>query len=76
MRKCGKESKLSYLGHVLTENRLGLVVDARLTQADGYAEREAALAMLGDLPEGRRITLGADRGYDSQDFVQGAGRWT
>jgi len=71
MRKGGKESKLSYLGHVLTENRHGLVVDARLTQADGYAEREAALAMLGDLPEGRRITLGADRGYDSQDFVQG-----
>jgi transposase len=70
MRKKGKESKLSYVGHVLTENRHGLVLDARLTQADGYAEREAALAMLGDLPEGRRITLGADRGYDSLDFVQ------
>jgi len=71
MRRKGKESKLSYQGHVLTENRHGLVVDARLTQADGYAEREAALAMLGDLPEGRRITLGADRGYDTEDFVAG-----
>jgi len=47
MRKKGKESRLSYLGHVLTENRHGLVVDARLTQADGYAEREAAVSMLG-----------------------------
>jgi transposase len=70
MRKGGKESRLSYLGHVLTENRHGLVTDARLTQANGRAEREAALEMLGDLPEGRRITLGADRGYDTQDFVE------
>jgi len=69
MRMKGKESKLSYQGHVLMENRHGLVVDARLTQADGYAEREAALAMLGDLPEGPRVTLGADRGYDTADFV-------
>jgi len=71
MRRKGKESKLWYQGHVLTGNRHGLVVDARLTLADGYAEREAALAMLGDLPEGRRITLGADRGYDTEDFVAG-----
>ncbi len=70
MRRRGKESRLSYQGHVLTENRHGLVVDARLTQADGYAERKAALAMLGELPESRRITLGADRGYDTQDFVE------
>ena len=71
MRKGGKESKLSYLGHVLMENRHGLVTDARLTQADGHAERAAALEMLGALPAGPRITLGADRGYDTQDFVEG-----
>ena len=71
MRKGGTASKLSYLGHVLTENRNGLVTDARLTQADGHAERAAALEMLGELPVGRRVTLGADRGYDTQDFVAG-----
>ena len=71
MRKGGQESKLCYLGHVLMENRNGLVVDARLTRANGYAEREAALEMLGELPEGSRITLGADKGYDTQDFVEG-----
>ena len=69
VRMKGKESKLSYQGHVLMENRHGLVVGARLTQADGYAEREAALEMLGELPEGGRITLGADKGYDTEDFV-------
>ena len=67
----GQESKLSYQGHVLMENRHGRVVDARLTQADGYAERRTALEMLGQLPEGDRITLGGDRGYDTQDFVAG-----
>ncbi|MCA9519897.1 MAG: IS5 family transposase [Myxococcales bacterium] len=71
MRRKGKESKLSYQGHVLTENRHGLVVDARLTLADGHAEREAALEMLADRPAGRRLTLGADRGYDTEDFVAG-----
>jgi len=71
MHRRGKESKLSYQGHVLTENRNGLVVDARLTQADGYAERTAALEMLGDLPAGPRVTLAADKGYDTQDFVAG-----
>jgi len=71
MRRKGKESKLSYQGHVLMENRHGLVVDARLTQADGYAERQATLAMLGERLEGPRITLGADKGYDSEDFVTG-----
>ena len=57
------------MGHVLMENRHGLVVDARLTQADGYAERAAAVEMLEAIPEGLRITLGADRGYGTQDFV-------
>ncbi len=71
MRHKGKESKLGYQGHVLMENRHGLVVDARLTQASGYAEREAALAMLGNLPEGPRATVGGDKGYDTQDFVAG-----
>ncbi len=71
MNRKGKESKLSYQGHVLTENRNGLVVDARLTQADGHAERSAALAMLEDLPAGPRVTLAADKGYDTQDFVEG-----
>jgi transposase len=69
MRMKGKESKLSYQGHVLMENRHGLVVDARLTQADGFAEREAALEMLAALPQGPRVTLGGDRGYDTEDFV-------
>ena len=67
----GKASKLAYQGHVLMENRHGLVVDARLTQADGYAERSAALEMLGELPGTHRVTLGADRGYDTRDFVAG-----
>jgi transposase len=64
----GKESKLAYRGHLLTENRHGLVVDARLTEADGYSEREAALAMLEGVAPGS--TVGADRGYDDEDFVQ------
>lgn len=65
----GKESKLCFRGHVLTENRNGLVVEASLTQADGYAEREAAVAMLESIPGRRRITVGADRGYDAAGFV-------
>jgi transposase len=61
----------AYMGHVLTENRSGLVVDARLTEANGTAEREAALAMLGDLPGATRKTVGADKAYDTADFVAG-----
>ncbi len=73
MRKgAGKEAKLSFMGHVLMENRHGLVVDVVLTQATGTAEREAALLMLERLPpKQRRRTLGADKGYDTRDFVQG-----
>jgi IS5 family transposase len=56
------------MGHVLTENRHGLVVDVELTQATGYAEREAALAMLGRQCA-RKVTLGADKAYDTQAFV-------
>ena len=66
----GKEAKLCYMGHVLTENRNGLVVDVELTPADGRAEREAGVAMASRLPGGgRRVTLGADKGYDTQAFV-------
>jgi IS5 family transposase len=66
----GKEAKLCFIGHGLMENRSGLLVDARLTPADGYAERVAALHMIeprADRP--RAITLGADKGYDTEDFV-------
>jgi IS5 family transposase len=65
------EAKLCYQGHVLMENRHGLAVDARLTPATGYAEREAALAMAAALAGARRVTLGADKGYDTRDFVAG-----
>jgi transposase len=63
------EAKLCYMGHVLMENRHGLVVDARLTQATGFAEREAALIMAGNLPASGRVSVGADKGYDARDFV-------
>ncbi len=63
-----QEARLCYLGHLLTENRHGLVVDVELTEADGYAERDAALAMLERSVQGP-ATLGADRGYDTRDFV-------
>jgi transposase len=67
----GKETKLSYMGHALMENRNGLVVDIMLTQATGKAEREAAVRMLDRLPHRqKRRTLGADRGYDTRDFVK------
>jgi transposase len=66
----GAEARLGYLGHVITENRNGMVVDARLTQCTGTAERDAAIEMLSNKPLSRRVTLGADRGYDAQAFVQ------
>lgn len=62
-------ARLGYLGHVLTENRSGLAIDARLSFATGSAERAAALEMVGSLPAGSRLTLGADKGYDAADFV-------
>lgn len=68
----GKEAKLSYMGHVLTENRNGLVTVARLTEASGRAEREAAREMLLEVPGNHLITLGADKGYDTRDFVEAA----
>ena len=67
----GQAAKLGYLGHVLMENRNGLIVDTRLTQATGTAEREAALGMAAEIPGSHRVTLGGDKGYDTQDFVTG-----
>ena len=66
----GKEAKLSFMGHALMENRSGLVVEAELTQANGRAERAAAEAMIvRHSPGARRLTLGADKGYDASAFV-------
>ena len=65
-------AQLCYLGHVLMENRNGLVVGARLTQATGTAERESALELVQKLPAKGRITLGGDKNYDTRDFVDGA----
>jgi transposase len=65
----GKEAKLSYTGHILMENRNGLAVDVALFPATGTAERDAALEMLSDLPDNGRITVGADKNYDTQGFV-------
>ena len=63
---------MSYLGHALVENRNGLIAAAMVTQADGYAERDAALLMLAEKQQGRtrRITVGDDKAYDSKDFVR------
>jgi len=66
----GSEARLCYLGHVMAENRNGLVVDCRLTLATGTAEREAAIAMLEHKPAGKVITVGGDRAYDTNTFVQ------
>ena len=66
----GMEAKLCFIGHALMENHSGLIVDTRLTSADGHAERIAALSMIeprADRP--RAITLGADKAYDAEDFV-------
>ena len=65
----GQEAKLVYTGHVLMENRHGLAVGGCVIPASGYAERAAALELLGALDRDRRITLGADKGYDTRDFV-------
>ena len=71
----GREAKLSYLGHVLMENRHGLVVAARATQATGTAERETAQVMVKRLPRRPRATLGADKSYDTHDFVDRLRQW-
>src|SRR5690242_8484646 len=72
----GQEAKLGYLGHVLMENRHGMIVDAMVTHADGSAERDAALLMLYRKWRNRRqrrksgpMSVGADKAYDTRDFV-------
>jgi len=65
----GKEAKLSYSGNLLVENRNGLIVDAELLEANGRAERDAALLMLEQVPGDERITVGGDRGFDTQEFI-------
>jgi transposase len=69
-KSAGQEAKLCFMGHALMENRNGLIIGACLTQADGHAERVAALAMIEPHADRQgRITLAADKGYDSEDFV-------
>lgn len=72
-RKGKTASELRYMGHTLTDNRHGLIANARVTHADGHAEREAAKTMINDArqanPEGA-LTLGADKGYDAAEFVE------
>jgi transposase len=67
----GREAHLGYLGHVVMEHRSGLIVQATVTPADGHGERDAALTMLERLPGRHRITLAADKGYDTRDFIAG-----
>src|SRR6266851_1485553 len=75
-RSRATESRPSYLGHVITENRNGLVVAACVTQSSTKAEREAGLAMLERISDGkRRITLGADKGYQEERFIAGLRAW-
>ncbi len=74
-RKGKTASELRYMGHTLTDNRHGLVANAVVTLADGYAEREAAKAMVNDARQAqadptRTITLGADKGYDAREFIE------
>jgi transposase len=67
----GKEAQLCYAGHVQMDNRHGLVVNTRLTQASGHAEPAAALAMAAEIAGQHRVTLGADKGYDQKELVRG-----
>jgi transposase len=74
----GKEAKLCYMGHVLMENRHGLVCDGCVTLATGTAEREAGKALVKRIPNRRnhRVTIGADKSYDSRQFVGAMRRLT
>ena len=65
----GKEAKLSYCGNLLIENQNGLIIEAEVLQANGKAERDAALAMLERIPGQQPVTVGADKGYDTAGFV-------
>ena len=66
----GKEAKLSYCGNLLVENRHGLIVDSRVWEATGTAERHAALDMLQGIPGVGRVTVGGDKGFDTAEFVR------
>jgi transposase len=66
---CGKEARLCHMGHLLMENRHGLIVDALVSEPSGTAEREAGLTMLSRQAGRHRATLGADKAYDTADFV-------
>jgi transposase len=66
----GKEAKLSYAGHVLMENRNGLIVNVAVTPATGTAERDAGIEMVEQIPGDQRVTLAGDKNYDTQQFVQ------
>lgn len=72
-RSQAAESRPSYLGHVITENRHGLAVAACVTQSSTKAEREAGLQMLAEVPRavGKKITLGADKGFQEERFIAG-----
>jgi transposase len=65
----GKEAKLSYSGNLLVENRHGLIIDAMAWEANGKAERDAALLMLEQIPGDNPVTVGGDKGFDTRDFV-------
>jgi transposase len=66
----GSEAKLSYLGHVLMENRNGLLLQTFLTAANGRAERDAAMLMAEAIPRRKRVALGGDKNCDTQEFVR------
>lgn len=65
----GKEAKLSYNGNLLTENRNGLIVNTETLQANGTAERDAAVLMLEQISGTDRVTVGGDKGFDTRDFI-------
>jgi IS5 family transposase len=65
----GKEAKLSYNGNLLVENRNGLIVNTEVFEANGTAERDAALVMLEQIPGKKQVTVGGDKAYDTADFV-------
>ena len=65
----GKEAKLSYSGNLLVENRNGLIVNAMVWEANGTAERDAALVMLEQIAGTKRVTVGGDKGFDTADFI-------
>jgi transposase len=66
----GKEGKLSYSGNLLVENRHGLIVQSRVWEATGVAERYAALEMLQEIPGDQQVTVGGDKGFDTAEFVR------